>query len=50
MGGFYKANIVHIAIDFSQLGLEKTEEKEDVIEIGAMTCLRKIEEMLSAFK
>lgn len=36
--------IVPVAIDLSQLGLDQIEEKEDVIEIGAMTSLKQMEE------
>lgn len=36
--------MVPVAIDLSQLGLDQIEEKEDVIEIGAMTSLKQIEE------
>lgn len=36
--------IVPVAIDLSQLGLDQIEEKEEVIEIGAMTSLKQIEE------
>ena len=36
--------MVPVAIDLSQLGLDQIEEKEDVIEIGAMTSLRQMEE------
>ena len=36
--------IVPVAIDLSQLGLDQIEEKEDVIEIGAMTTLKQMEE------
>ena len=39
-----QTKMVPVAIDLSQLGLDKIEEKEDVIEIGAMTSLRQIEE------
>lgn len=46
-----QTKIVPVAIDLSQLGLDKIEEKEDVIEIGAMTSLRQIEqsEVLEAY-
>lgn len=36
--------MVSVAIDLSQLGLDYIEEKDDVIEIGAMTSLRQMEE------
>lgn len=36
--------MVPVAIDLSQLGLNQIEEKEDVIEIGAMTSLKQMEE------
>lgn len=36
--------MVPVAIDLSQLGLDSIEEKDDVIEIGAMTSLRQMEE------
>lgn len=39
-----QTKIVPVAIDLSQLGLGQIEEKDDVIEIGAMTSLRQIEE------
>lgn len=39
-----QTKIVPVAIDLSQLGLDQIEEKDEVIEIGAMTSLRQIEE------
>lgn len=46
-----QTKIVPVAIDLSQLGLDQIEEKDDVIEIGAMTSLRQIEqsEVLEAY-
>ena len=38
-----QSKMVPVAIDLSQLGLDKIEEKDDVIEIGAMTSLRQLE-------